>query len=234
VDNGEATIAVTDNGIGIEPDLLPKVFDLFEQGNRSLDRSQGGLGVGLTLAQRLVELHNGRIEARSTGAGRGSEFRVILPCLTEVQPAATRPQAIDTAGAKPTGCKVLVVDDNHDAAQTVAAFLELAGHGVRAVTDGAQALACVADFGPNVVVLDIGLPGIDGFQLARRLRETAETKGALLIAVTGYGQESDRQRAVDAGFDHYLVKPASPSELSQLIADWRAAAAARAALAVVG
>ncbi|HET9023715.1 MAG TPA: response regulator [Burkholderiaceae bacterium] len=224
VDNGEATVAVRDNGIGIEPGLLAKVFDLFEQGDRSLDRSQGGLGVGLTLAQRLVQLHNGRIDAISAGAGLGSEFRVVLPCLTEVKPVKASEDRVDAAASESGFCRVLVVDDNLDAAQTITVFLELAGHEVKAVTDGIQALACAAESRPDVLVLDIGLPGIDGFQLARRLRDAEQTKNALLIGVTGYGQESDRQRAVEAGFDHYLVKPASPSDLARLIADWRVSA----------
>jgi len=221
VDQGEATIAVRDNGIGIEPGLLPKVFDLFEQGDRSLDRSQGGLGVGLTLAQRLVQLHNGRIAAASAGKGLGSEFRVVLPCLTEVKQGAAGEEAGDANAAVVTsGRRVLVVDDNVDAAQTVAVFLELAGHQVKAVTDGMVALACVPEYLPDVIVLDIGLPGIDGFQLAERFRASEHTKRALLIGVTGYGQDSDRARAREAGFDHYLIKPADPSQLARLIADW--------------
>jgi signal transduction histidine kinase len=224
IGEGEVTLAVRDDGIGIEPELLAKVFDLFEQGNRSLDRAQGGLGVGLTLAQRLVQLHNGRIEAISAGAGLGSEFRVVLPCLTEVRNLLRSDDGVDANGrSEMRPGRVLVVDDNADAAETVASFLELAGHDVEALTDGMEAFAWALDHRPDVIVLDIGLPGIDGFQLARRLRDAEQTKGALLICVTGYGQGLDRQRALDAGFDHHLVKPADPNELTRLIADWRAA-----------
>jgi len=234
IDRGEVTLAVRDNGIGIEAELLPKVFDLFEQGNRSLDRSQGGLGVGLTLAHRLVHLHNGRIEAFSAGPGLGSEFRVILPCLTEVKHAVSSEDCVPAKASSEKSCRrVLVVDDNVDAAQTVAIFLELAGHEVKAVTDGMQALESALEYRPDVIVLDIGLPGIDGFQVAQRLRNTEQTKGALLICVTGYGQDSDRQRAVEAGFDHHLVKPADPYELTRLIDDWRMAPVARPSLAAV-
>ena len=225
LEDGHAAVIVRDNGVGIEADLLPSVFDLFKQGEQSLDRGQGGLGVGLTLAQRLVQLHNGRIEASSAGAGKGAEFRVLLPCLTEVKQSSNggeRPSAEVGLGLN---CRVLVVDDNWDAAETVAVLLELAGHEVKAVTDGQQALACARVYAPEVVVLDIGLPIIDGYQVARQLRTTAQTRASLLIALTGYGQDVDRERAQDAGFDRHLVKPADPKELVRLIADWRAAAA---------
>jgi signal transduction histidine kinase/DNA-binding response OmpR family regulator len=223
VEDGYATIAVRDNGIGIDADLLPKVFDLFKQGEQTLDRAQGGLGVGLTLAQRLAELHNGRVEASSGGAGMGAEFRLVLPCLTEVRQSSNAgDQTVEAQREGPVKCRVLVVDDNIDAAETVAVFLELAGHQVKAVTDGAQALACAPVFAPEVVVLDIGLPGMDGYQVARRLRVTEQTQTALLIALTGYGQDTDRERAQQAGFDHHLVKPADPGELARMIMDWRA------------
>ncbi len=223
VEDGYATITVRDNGIGIDADLLPKVFDLFKQGEQTLDRAQGGLGVGLTLAQRLAKLHNGRIEASSGGAGMGAEFRLVLPCLTEVrQSSNTEDPTVEAQGEGPVKCRVLVVDDNIDAAETVAVFLELAGHQVKAVTDGAQALACAPVFAPEVVVLDIGLPVMDGYQVARRLRATEQTQASLLIALTGYGQDTDRERALQAGFDHHLVKPADPGKLAQMIVDWRA------------
>ena len=215
---GRALITVRDNGIGIEESLLPNVFELFEQGKRSLDRSQGGLGVGLTLVRRLVDLHNGLVEASSDGPGRGSEFRVRLPCLSE----ALDPEAPDRAEpARPPvgGCRVLVVDDNHDAAEAAAVFLALAGHEVKAVGDGAEALASAPVFAPDVVVLDIGLPKMDGYEVARRLRQLPSTRSSLLIALTGYGQASDRDRAREAGFDHHLTKPAEPEHLLRLIED---------------
>jgi CheY-like chemotaxis protein len=220
-------ITVIDNGIGIDAELLPNVFELFEQGKRTLDRSQGGLGVGLTLVRRLVELHNGTVDVASEGPGRGARFRVRLPCLSEAAPAA------DGAPAEPehvagTRCRVLVVDDNHDAAEAAAVFLSLAGHEVKAVGDGLEALASAPVFAPDVVVLDIGLPGMDGYEVARRLRGVPETRDSLLVALTGYGQQGDRERAQKAGFDHHLTKPAEPNELLALIESWRTALGAGA------
>jgi signal transduction histidine kinase len=217
---GEARITVRDNGIGIEPDLLPSVFELFEQGKRALDRSQGGLGIGLTLVQRLVELHHGRVEASSGGAGRGAEFTVVLPCLSEVQPPDASPAAPPVPEGTP-GCRVLVVDDNLDAAETVGMFLRIEGHSVQTAADGVQALASVQTFEPEVVLLDIGLPMIDGYEVARRLRQMPAAKDALLIALTGYGQKGDQDQARAAGFDLHLVKPADPCALAELIAEWR-------------
>ncbi|MED5618923.1 hybrid sensor histidine kinase/response regulator [Ideonella sp. BN130291] len=219
-EDGQAQISVRDNGIGIEPELLPNVFELFEQGKRSLDRSQGGLGIGLTLVQRLVQLHNGTVVARSAGQGHGSEFVVTLPCLSEVQP--TEPVTTSSqAGAQAGACRVLVVDDNLDAADTVAMYLEIEGHVVQTVADGQQALTSAATFHPDVVVLDIGLPLLDGYQVARRLRGMVPTREALLIALTGYGQKGDKQQAEEAGFDCHLVKPADPRLLADMISQWR-------------
>jgi signal transduction histidine kinase/DNA-binding response OmpR family regulator len=218
--DGQALITVRDNGIGIEPELLPNVFELFEQGKRSLDRSQGGLGVGLTLVQRLVELHNGRVEARSAGPGQGSEFAVVLPCLSEVQPSDPAQPAETQHGAS-AGCRVLVVDDNLDAADTVGMFLRIEGHVVQTAADGEEALACAAAFHPDVVILDIGLPRLDGYEVARRLRQGAAGSAALLIALTGYGQKGDQDQARAAGFDLHLVKPADPRQLAETIAQWR-------------
>jgi signal transduction histidine kinase/DNA-binding response OmpR family regulator len=220
VEGGQAVVTVSDNGVGIEPELLPNVFELFEQGKRALDRSQGGLGVGLTLVQRLVQLHHGQVEARSGGQGKGSEFTIVLPCLTEVLPAQPPEQALAAAPAS-TGCRVLVVDDNLDAADTVAMFLRIEGHAVQTAADGLAALTSAAAFAPEVVVLDIGLPKLDGYEVARRLREQPATQQALLIALTGYGQKGDKAHAVDAGFDQHLVKPADPCALAQAIADWQ-------------
>jgi signal transduction histidine kinase len=222
---GEATIVVRDNGTGIEPQLLPHVFELFVQGERSLDRSQGGLGVGLTLVKRLVEMHNGQVQASSDGLGRGATFKVTLPCIAEVRSEPSRTPS-EPAVAEVYGRRVLVVDDNLDAVESTAAFLRLEGHEVKTVTDGAQALASLKVFDPHVVVLDIGLPGLDGFEVARRLRARGDTSHALLIAVTGYGQREDRQRAVEAGFDYYFVKPTDPREIHSAIERGRSSAGA--------
>jgi signal transduction histidine kinase len=215
---GEATVTVRDNGAGIEPQLLDKVFELFVQGERALDRGQGGLGIGLTLVKRLVELHQGRVQAASEGPGKGATFTVALPCISAV---ASQPRAAHAAPAAPDsrvyGRRVLVVDDNVDSAESTAAFLRLEGHEVKAVHDGLQALASLRVFDPHVVVLDIGLPGLDGYAVARQLRARGDSSHMLLIAVTGYGQREDRQRAADAGFDYHFVKPADPREIQVAI-----------------
>lgn len=223
-----ALIAVRDNGMGIEPALLPRVFDLFEQGQRALDRSQGGLGVGLTLVQRLVRLHEGQVEAFSAGPGLGAEFRVTLPCLALAQPEA---DAAATAGGLPVGDgrRVLVVDDNADVAESTATMLELFGHQVTMAADGQQALQAVESFRPDVVLLDIGLPGLDGYEVARRLRQRPAGRAALLVALTGYGQAADRQRGREAGFDEHLLKPVDPAQLAELVAQAPRAGAVREA-----
>jgi signal transduction histidine kinase/DNA-binding response OmpR family regulator len=219
--DGMAVIGVRDNGGGIDPYLLPRVFDLFVQGDRSLDRSQGGLGVGLTLVKRLVELHQGRVEAFSEGAGKGSSFKVYLPCVTAVQDTPGGTEKQQATPAKNRGHRVLVVDDNVDAAESIAVFLQLYGHEVKTAVDGLQALASSQVFAPEVIVLDIGLPGIDGFEVARRMREDVQTRNALLIAVTGYGQKEDHDKATAAGFDAFYVKPADPREIQACIVKGR-------------
>ena len=217
-DEGEARIVVRDNGAGIEPQLLGRVFDLFVQGDRALDRGQGGLGIGLTLVKRLVELHQGSVEAASDGPGRGATFTVTLPCISVVEPQQRPAPAINSKSSSEVyGRRVLVVDDNIDAAESTAAFLRLEGHEVKAVHDGLQALSSLKVFDPHVVVLDIGLPGLDGYAVARQLRERGDTSHVLLIALTGYGQKEDRQRAADAGFDYHYVKPADPREIQAAI-----------------
>ncbi len=224
---GEAgvLISVRDHGIGIDAELLPRIFDLFAQGARGLDRSQGGLGVGLTLAMRLAQLHGGHIEASSEGPDRGSEFRVHLPCLrlvhgSETDAAAAASEALQAQRS------VLVVDDNRDAARSMAALLELHGHQVRIACDGPQALTSVAEAPPDVVILDIGLPLIDGYEVARRLRRMPSMQNALLVALTGYGQQEDCDAARAAGFDHHFVKPADPAALVGRIAEHRPAPSA--------
>lgn len=220
-----AAIHVRDHGIGIEEQLLPHIFDLFTQGSRGLDRAQGGLGVGLTLARRLAEMHGGRLSAASDGAGCGSEFTLTLPCMGLVTTGETMPAVLEAPAAP--ACRVLIVDDNRDAALSVATFLELGGHEVRTAADGGEALAAAESFSPEVVVLDIGLPVLDGYEVASRLRETPAHRDALLIALTGYGQREDRQQAELAGFNHHFVKPADPEALLSCIETWLRGRASR-------
>jgi signal transduction histidine kinase/DNA-binding response OmpR family regulator len=212
---GEVVVRVSDTGIGIDRTLLPHVFELFTQGDRGLDRSQGGLGVGLTVVERLVALHHGRVQVRSDGLGKGSEFRVVLPCISEVRHAGDSPASSDHARPAAAGKRVLVVDDNVDAAETIAVFLRLEGHDVKTASDGPQALACYQLFVPDVAVIDIGLPGMDGYEVARRLAQTGSAP--LLIALTGYGQHDDKVKSHEAGFHHHFIKPANPKEIHAVI-----------------
>jgi CheY-like chemotaxis protein len=210
--SGEVTIRVQDNGIGISPEMLPRVFDVFSQAERSLDRSQGGLGLGLTLVQRLTEMHGGAVEAHSEGLGRGSEFRVRLP-QAHVPGGAARAMP-DSRAAIPLR-RILVVDDNADAVNSLAQLLRLEGHEVRTAYDGPGAVETAKAFRPHVAILDIGLPGLNGHEVARQLRQ-AGLEELVLIAVTGYGQAQDRRHTLEAGFDHHLVKPINPDELPWL------------------
>jgi signal transduction histidine kinase/CheY-like chemotaxis protein len=213
-----AVIQVSDQGIGIDAQLLPRIFDLFTQGSRTLDRAQGGLGVGLTLAQRLAQMHGGSLEAASDGIGRGAVFTLRLPCVGLVRSSEAGGPAHEPGTPHPA--RVLVVDDNHDAAHSVADLLALGGHEVRTAADGREALSVAENFSPEVVVLDIGLPILDGYEVAARLRTMDGTRGALLLALTGYGQQDDRERAEAAGFDHHFVKPADPVALQKCIDGW--------------
>lgn len=216
-DNGQAQIRVRDDGVGIDAELLPHLFELFVQADRSLDRSQGGLGIGLTLVRRLVELHGGRVEASSAGIGQGAEFRVHLPVISAVPLAG--PPAVPPPPAPPAGVRVLIVDDNRDAAESIAQYLELEGHEVKTVGDGEKALASLPVFAPQVVLLDIGLPGQSGHEVARAIR-AQQTQPILLVAVTGYGQREDRELSESAGFDSHLVKPTDPGALAEMISQW--------------
>jgi CheY-like chemotaxis protein len=202
--------------------MLASVFELFTQVENSLDRSQGGLGIGLTLVRRLVEMHGGRVQVYSAGANQGSEFTVRLPVLTAEHrhPASGNGAVNGVAGEH---CRILVVDDNLDAADSLALLLRVAGHDVQVCHDGRDALTAAAAFQPEVVLLDIGLPGMDGYEVARQLRERAETERVLIVALTGYGQEEDVRRSMEAGFDHHFVKPADLTALSALFASVRAA-----------
>jgi CheY-like chemotaxis protein len=219
----QVVIRVRDNGIGIDPLLAPRIFDLFVQGEWRPDRSAGGTGIGLTLVRRLVELHGGTVEVMSAGPGKGSEFVVSLPAADAPIP---HPAARPAPGTKlPEHRRVLVVDDNVDAADSLAMALRLSGQEVRVAYDGESALTIAAEIQPEAVLLDIGMPVMDGFRVARRLRETAGTERSLLIAVTGWGQDEDRRLAKEAGFDHHLVKPVDPGILVPLIVQYQPAAA---------
>lgn len=215
-----ATLRIQDTGVGIDPELLPHVFDLFTQAHQSLGRSQGGLGIGLTLTRQLVHLHGGTVTASSPGLDRGSEFTVRLPLLKNWCPLTERPMASSQAQPSSSSSKlrILVVDDYADAAQSLALLLRAEGHEVETADCGAAALERAANFQPQAVLLDIGLPDLDGYQVARRLRETPETRQAVLIALTGYGQSEDRERARNAGFDHFLLKPPDIDALSAVLA----------------
>lgn len=209
-----ARLSVADNGQGIDAELLPRVFDLFTQGTRSLDRSQGGLGIGLSLVRNLTLMHGGDVTALSAGPGHGSEFIVTLPLLAQRARKGPLPAPVP---AHFSAKRVLVVDDNIDAAESLAELLALKGHDTKAVTESRAALELAPAFAPQVVLLDIGLPEIDGFQVARLLRQMPLTRHALLVAVTGYGQPEDRKASSAAGFDYHLVKPVSLSQLEELI-----------------
>ena len=212
----EMVLSVTDTGVGIAPEVLPHVFDLFTQADRSLDRSQGGLGIGLSLVQRLVEMHRGTVVAHSAGQGRGSEFIVRLPVLlsqaSQAPPSTTKP-----ADLPRRGCRILVVDDNEDSTDILSKLLGMSGHDVRTAYTGQAALEVATAQLPDVVLLDIGLPGINGYEVARRLRLLPRLAGVKLIAMTGYGQDSDRQLAREAGFDSHLTKPVDFKKVLELL-----------------
>jgi CheY-like chemotaxis protein len=220
---GELVLRVRDTGVGIVPDMLPRIFEPFVQSDRVLHHSQGGLGIGLTLVRRLVEMHGGTVTAHSEGPGKGSEFVVRLPALSPRQPVPDA-RAVG-AGGESVGTapqrRILVVDDNVDAAESLALLLRLEGHDVRVAHDGPTALAAVEDEPPALVFLDIGMPVMNGYDVARRLRQRPGLGNLLLVAMTGWGQEEDRRRSLEAGFDHHLVKPVEPDALHRLLAGTR-------------
>ena len=209
----EVAVRVRDDGIGIAPELLPRIFDLFVQATTALDRAYGGLGIGLTLVQRLVKMHGGSVEARSQGLGHGSEFIVRLPILLG---AVAEPPPAAMAPARETPCRMLIVDDNEDSARSMCMLQNLRGHETRVAFTGPDAVALAAEFAPEVVLLDIGLPGMDGFEVARRLRAMPALAGSFLVAMTGYGDPGDRAQAQTAGFDEYLLKPVD----LELLREW--------------
>lgn len=214
---GQAVVVcVTDNGVGLAHESLARVFEMFAQVGADADRMQGGLGIGLSLVQRLVELHGGTVWAESGGPGQGSRFTVRLPLAPAQAPAPAAAGMPPPGGARPL--RVLVVDDNVDAAESLCTLLRLAGHEVAMAADAATALRLAAERRPEAVFLDLGLPDTDGCEVARRLRAMPPTAHALLIALTGWGAEEDRARSSAAGFDHHLTKPAEPELVERLLA----------------
>jgi signal transduction histidine kinase len=224
---GDADIVrvhVHDDGAGIGPDVLPHVFDLFAQGNRSLARSEGGLGIGLTVVRSLLEKHDGSIEARSEGPGRGSEFIVRLPIAAGAPPLGAPP---DVDAAPLVSLRVLLVDDNADANEALEALLRMDGQDVRRALDGPTALDIAREFKPHVVLCDLGLPGMDGYEVIRRLREEHADAMPLVAAVTGYARAEDRRRTREAGFDYHLAKPVGLEALREVLATRARAMAVR-------
>jgi PAS domain S-box-containing protein len=220
-ENDEIVLRVCDTGIGITAEMLPRVFDLFVQVERRLDRSQGGVGIGLTLVKRLVEMHGGTVRAISPGLGKGSEFVVHLPALARARASEEARPKGDTPVTTPSR-RILIVDDNPDAADTLALLLRLGGQEVEVAYDGPTGLARAREFQPAVILLDIGMPGMDGYEVARRLRREPALGATVLVALTGWGQEEDRRRGREAGFDHHLVKPVEPRTLQNLLAEMTA------------
>ena len=211
------SIRVRDNGIGIAPEMLPRVFEIFTQAEHSMDRSQGGLGIGLTLVQRLVEMHGGTVSAHSEGTGKGTEILIRLPALG-YEPDRQPESAIqDKTAADPSRLLILVVDDNRDAAESLAMLLQMWGHEVRMAHDGLAAVEAAAAFQPDVVLLDIGLPKLNGYDAARQISQ-ARRSSMVLVALTGWGQDEDRRRSSEAGFDHHLTKPVELEALQKVLA----------------
>jgi two-component system, sensor histidine kinase len=217
VEGKTAKVTVTDNGIGIEPAMLPEIFTMFTQVDRSLERTQAGLGVGLSLAKRLVELHDGSIEASSEGLGKGSRFTVRLP-IADADGVAATPAAAHETMHDPAAYRILLADDNADFANSMALLLRAKGHEVRVTHNGADALKEAGNFLPQFAFLDIGMPILNGYELAENLRRAPETADVVLTAITGWGQETDRRRAERAGFHHHLVKPVDINALEGIIA----------------
>ena len=214
-EGNDAVVRVRDNGIGLTAESMGSIFEMFMQVDRSLERSQAGLGVGLTLARRLVELHDGHIDVTSAGSGQGSEFVVRLPItLARLEDRGAPAAATPTLGPR----RVLLADDNADFVDSLQELLAAHGHDVRVAHDGAEALAIAAEFAPEVAFIDIGMPKVHGYEVARRLRAQEATSRSLLVAVTGWGQENDRRRAREAGFDRHLVKPVSPADIEAMLA----------------
>ena len=218
--DAEVIVSVKDNGVGIPTEMLSKIFDMFTQVDGTLERSQGGLGIGLTLVKRLVELHGGAVEARSEGVGRGSEFIVRLPRVAAYREPASAFLVHDDATTS-SRYVVLVADDNLDAAESLVELLRMMGNTVHQASDGLQAVEKAALCQPDVIVLDVGMPKLNGYEACRRIREQPWGKKVMLIALTGWGQDEDKRRSKEAGFDYHLVKPIDPTVLEQLLLGYR-------------
>ena len=234
--DSEAIISVRDTGIGIPPDMLTRIFDMFVQVDPRAEQNvtRQGLGIGLTLVKRLVELHGGTVEARSDGEGKGSEFIVRLPAfsdqrVTRAQSAQVPPTDGDRRKSDLPRFRILVVDDHHDSGDSLATLLRLMGHEVRVAYDGVTGTEAARAFRPQVAVLDIGMPGMTGIELGRRLRQEPGLDRLLMIALTGYGRDEDRERSREAGFDHHLVKPVDVAALNELLAQYATQLAAQSA-----
>jgi signal transduction histidine kinase len=218
VEHNELVITINDTGLGIAPDQLPAMFELFVQGNPSVARSEGGLGIGLTIVRRLVEMHGGRVTAESQGCGLGSTFTVRLPVVTQTLDRETPAHdPVPAPAVNMAKARILVVDDNLDTASGLARLLRLPGHEVKIAQDASEALAIVARFTPDFILMDIGLPGMDGYELVATLRQHECCKDSVIIAISGYGQEADRRRSREAGFDHHLVKPVDYETLQAIL-----------------
>jgi CheY-like chemotaxis protein len=211
----EAVVSVTDNGIGISPRMLSHVFEMFTQVDGNLERSQGGLGIGLSIVQQLVQMHGGSVEARSDGLGKGSEFVVRLPVALSL--ALNQPAAEVNLISPAARLRILVVDDNLDSAASLAMLLTLEGNETRTANDGLEALDVAATFRPDVILLDIGMPRLNGYEVCRRIRQQAWGKNMVVIALTGWGQEEDKRRSLAAGVDSHLIKPVDHAALKKLL-----------------
>jgi CheY-like chemotaxis protein len=210
-------IAVRDNGIGIPPEFLPRLFQKFSQVAPALERSQGGLGLGLALVQGIVALHDGRVEARSAGPGRGSEFIVRLPVAIVPTDAAAKAPTIEDTPRRLVSRRVLVVDDNEDSAESLALLLRLGGHLVETAHDGEAALEVADRFQPDAILLDLGMPRLNGYEVCERIRMQPWGQSVLMIAQTGWGQAQDRARTLEAGFDAHLTKPIDPAVVQEML-----------------
>jgi CheY-like chemotaxis protein len=224
----EVEVRVSDNGIGISAEQMPRLFEMFTQGESVTDRPPGGMGIGLSLARGLVEMHGGRISAHSAGPGLGSEFVVRLPLAESAAATAMAKAAATGAAAPPPPCRVLVADDLRDSADSLGLLIELMGHTVEIAYDGEAALSAAERFRPDIVLLDLGMPKLDGFEVSRRIRAAPWSESMRLVAQSGWGQEEDRRRTAEAGFDHHLVKPIDPTALEALMQ--KLAVAARAGI----